>query len=377
MHGATQANMQVATHIDLLKRLGSAVNKTSTYQPPKILPQKTQQVTRAHSEPTIKYQVHVNDKVYKVLRRLGTGGSAKVYEGFDPQTAMTVAIKIINMAKADPKTQQGYFNEISLLRQLSDCPGVVRMYDSEYKSKCQELIVVMEKGDADLAQVLDSYYKRKGAKKIDGVTIKFYWRELLLAVREIHKRGIVHADLKPVNFIFVRSQIKIIDFGIAHAIAPDSTSIIRDYQIGTINYMAPETLRNRAEDRSFHQSTQQHQASVVKRATVIKYNDKADIWSLGCILYNLVYGSPPFDKYPDLLTKAQAIVDPQHVIELKPLKNQHLLDCIKSCLRYQPERRLSAEELLSHPYLADDLTNSPVQASRGGLTGGGGVRTFA
>lgn len=317
-------------------------NRTHLTCEPKT-PKTPNQMQRAHSEPTIKYQVKVNDKVYKVLRKIGSGGSAKVYEGFEPQTCQTAAIKIINMAKADPKSQESYFNEIELLKRLKNSQHVVQIHDSEYKAEVKELVIVMEKGDADLSQVIESHFStRRGA--IDGIFIKFYWREMVQAVNEIHQYGIVHADLKPVNFILVKNRIKLIDFGIASAVDPGGTSVIRDYQIGTINYMAPEALRNRATDEN---------NSHIK--TLIKYNSKVDIWSLGCILYNLVYGRPPFDKYQDILSKVQAITNPHQVIQFPPLNNEKLLSCMKSCLRYDSAKRLSAKELLEDPYLSEDM----------------------
>lgn len=327
------------------------------------------QVSRAHSEPSIKYQVKVNDKTYKVLKRIGSGGSAKVYEGFEPNTYQTVAIKIINVAKADPRTKESYFNEISILSQLKNSKHVVRLYNSEYKKDCKELVIVMEKGEVDLARVLDDHFKsRDHAHIIDGLFVKTNWRGMLQAVEEIHRYGIVHADLKPVNFILVKGQLKLIDFGIASSLEPESTSIIKDYQIGTINYMAPEALRNRALDASFvaqhpsgydqpdfchDENNEQHQ--LISKKTVIKYNSKADIWSLGCILYNFVYGRPPFDKYPDIISKLQEITNPRHVINFPAINNAHLLDCMKSCLRYAPTDRPTAKELLNHDYLKDDI----------------------
>ena len=282
--------------------------------------QATQQLSRTTSEPNIRYRVQVNKKTYQILKKIGCGGSSKVYEGFDPQTLQTVAIKIINMALADPKAQESYHNERLLLDKLRKCNRVVRMYDSEYKSESKELILVMEKGDADLSQVIESYFEdQEDRMAIDYEFIKFHWKGMLRAVNEIHREGVVHADLKPVNFIVVKNKLKLIDFGIANSIEPDHTSVIRDYQIGTINYMAPEALKNRASE------SQQSNG----KKTVIKYNAKADIWSLGCILFNMVYGRPPFDKYPNLLSKAQAIIDPDHKIEYGPVTNYHLLDCMK------------------------------------------------
>lgn len=332
-------------------------------QPTPVPPnrQNTHQITqKAHSEPSIKYQIKVNDKVYKVLRKIGSGGSAKVYEGFEPLTSQTVAIKIINVASVDQKTRDSYFNEERLLAKLRHNQHVVRMYDSEYKEELKELLIVMEKGDTDLSQVIDSYFKTKESM-IDGIFIKFYWRGMVQAVNDIHRHGIVHADLKPVNFILVKNQIKLIDFGIASAVDPGCTSVVKDYQIGTINYMAPESLKNRALDasfqylRNFDVDENNHQQQQQQKRTVIKYNAKVDIWSLGCILYNLVYGRPPFDNLKDILSKVQAITNPQHSINFPEISNRNLLNCMKSCLRYNPSDRPSAQDLLNDPYLKEDI----------------------
>lgn len=326
---------------------------------PQPIPKSQQLPPKAHTEPTIKYQVIVNNKTYKILRKIGLGGSAKVYEGFEPQTSQTVAIKVINIANADQKTQESYFNEKALLSKLSDSKHVVRMFDSEYKAHCKELVIVMEKGDAVLSQVIESYFKTKikdKDKAIDGIFIKFYWRQMLQAVNEIHNLGIVHADLKPVNFILVKNEIKLIDFGIASAVEPEETSIIRDYQIGTINYMAPEALRNRIADASFqYLNSENNDENNPQKKTVIKYNSKIDIWSLGCILYNLVYGRPPFDSYKDLSTKMEAITDPNHIIDFPEISNPKLEECMRLCLQYSPNDRPTAQELLEHPYLNEDI----------------------
>lgn len=296
---------------------------------------------RSHSEPTIKYQVKVNDRVHKITHKIGSGGSAKVYAGSD-QSGRTVAIKIINMAKADLKAQESYFNEVELLRRLKNSDHVVRIHDSEYKSDCKELVIVMEKGEIDYCQLIDDHLKER--KQIDGKFIKYHWGLMVEAVHEIHTHGIVHADLKPVNFILVKGKLKLIDFGIASAVDPGGTSVVRDYQIGTINYMAPETLKNRATDENN-----------LHIKTLIKYNSKVDIWSLGCILYYLVYGRPPFDKYQDVLSKIHAITNPRQTIEYPPLKNPTLMDCLKACLRYNPTDRPSAQELLENPYLREEV----------------------
>jgi len=73
--------------------------------------------------------------------------------------------------------------------------------------------------------------------------IRLTWQQMLSAVHSIHQERIIHGDLKPANFLFVKGALKLIDFGIAKAIqSDDTTNIYRDSQIGTLNYMSPESI---------------------------------------------------------------------------------------------------------------------------------------
>ena len=142
-----------------------------------------------------------------------------------------------------------------------------------------ELLVVMEKGSRDLANLL----KELSASE-DGLSdaeIRFYWEGMLKSVSAVHKENIVHKDLKPANFLIVEGMLKLIDFGIASKVQDGKTQVTIENQMGTLNYISPETLNNT-------NGTSSH-----------KIGFKSDVWSLGCILYNFVYKKLYSSVYKD------------------------------------------------------------------------------
>nr|XP_027194767.1 dual specificity protein kinase TTK-like isoform X2 [Dermatophagoides pteronyssinus] len=277
-------------------------------------------------------KISVNNKNYQLLNQIGKGGSSIVYQVYAPYAMKLLALKVVDLNNADKTVVEGFRREIRLLNRLRKCQRVVRMYDYEFRNGNKELFIVMEKGDADLSQVLKSHFQLSSSKHSPHV-IRLYWQEMLEAVKEIHDAQIVHSDLKPVNFILVSGTLKLIDFGIANTIQSNQTNVYKDSIIGTVDYMAPESIQRRSE----HQNK-------------VKYNQKVDIWSLGIILYNLVYGRTPFSRYDsNMFQKAMAIVNDN--IEYEPIDDDLLLDVIKKCLQKDPKKRPTANELLKHPYL--------------------------
>ncbi|RCH84463.1 Protein kinase [Rhizopus stolonifer] len=171
---------------------------------------------------------------------------------------------------------------------------------------------------------------------------------MLKCVNAIHHSKIVHSDLKPANFVLVKGYLKLIDFGIAKRVADDSTKILRDTQVGTLNYMSPEALMDMNEGRTDAES-------------LVRLGTPSDVWSLGCILYQMVYGQTPFYKLP-VHQKIIHIPNRDFQIEFSPtirseVNNQiiqlppMLIKLLEGCLDRTPALRPTLYELMTHPFV--------------------------
>ncbi|XP_069091725.1 dual specificity protein kinase TTK [Pleurodeles waltl] len=287
----------------------------------------TFQVTTPHitNECTI-----IKGRIYTILRQIGTGGSSKVFQVMDEKKRL-YAVKYVNLEEADQLTIESYKNEIDYLIKLqTHSDKIIRLFD--YEITDYHIRMVMECGNIDL----NSWLRKK--KTISPWERKSYWKNMLEAVHAIHQHGIVHSDLKPANFLIVDGMLKLIDFGIANQLQPDVTSIVKDSQVGTVNYMPPEAIKDMSSQEENGKSRS-------------KISPKSDVWSLGCILYCMTYGKTPFQHITNQITKLHAIIDPSYEIEFRPIPEMDLQDVLKKCLVRNPKCRISIDELLVHPYV--------------------------
>lgn len=191
--------------------------------------------------------LRVNEVPYAKLGVIGKGGSCKVYRALAKDCSV-YAIKKVKIGGMDKKAIEGYSNEISLLQRLRGNPAIIQLYDSQVDLKRKAIFLVMEVGEVDLNHVLRMHTIEKedssnGPRNLNMNFIRLTWQQMLSAVHCIHEERIIHGDLKPANFLFVRGTLKLIDFGIAKAIqSDDTTNIYRENQIGTLNYMSPEAI---------------------------------------------------------------------------------------------------------------------------------------
>lgn len=155
--------------------------------------------------------------------------------------------------------------EATLLRNLNH-PGIVRFHDSFLDNDCYCIVTEFCEG-GDLDQKIKEF--RKEERMFPEPIIVEYLIQLLLAVQYMHGRGVMHRDLKARNIFIKKGKLKIGDFGISRILM--GTSDMASTFTGTPYYMSPEVLKHEG------------------------YNAKSDVWSVGCILYELVHLKHAFD----------------------------------------------------------------------------------
>ena len=244
--------------------------------------------------------VEINNKKYQILQLIGKGGSSKVYKAISSDFQI-YALKRVRLKGLDKVTLEGYMNEIDLLQRLSHNPWIIKLLGTCIHKDKGILNLLMEYGEIDLASMLGE--KRREYKLPTSDTsyvnfVRYFWEQILHSVHSIHEERIIHCDLKPANFLLVRGTLKLIDFGISKAIQSNETAnVVRENQVGTVNYMAPEALT----DTSSATSSQ------------LKIGRPSDVWSLGCILYEMVYGAPPFGTF-NVIQRIHKIIDSSYNI---------------------------------------------------------------
>jgi serine/threonine-protein kinase len=202
---------------------------------------------------------------YSLERELGRGGMATVYLAHDAQQRDPVAIKVMHSNLADALDSQRFRREMGIAASLAH-PLIVPLHDSGSAGGVLYYIMPYVEGES----LYERLQRERRLPLEDALRIT---HDVAAALGYAHSRGVLHRDVKPENILLAGGHALIADFGLARAIgAADYAKLTETGVIvGTLYYMSPEQLR---EDRDLDQ--------------------RSDIYSLGCILYEMLSGGPPY-----------------------------------------------------------------------------------
>jgi hypothetical protein len=251
---------------------------------------------------------------YRIVKELGRGGMGLVYQAEQTLMGRAVAIKVISKALLDhPDALERFRREIRAAAQLSH-PNIVLAYEAEQAGDLHLLVMELVEGKS-LAQVLGL----KGSLPVAHACS--YARQAALGLQHAHEKGMVHRDIKPQNLMLTRKgQVKILDFGLAKVASERrggrGLTAVNTY-MGTPDYSAPE------------------QAADARSADI-----RADVYSLGCTLYCLLAGRPPFQEETDVKTiLAHLEKEPPPLRGLRPDVPAELEAVVARMLAKDPARR--------------------------------------
>ncbi|KAJ8581548.1 kinase-like protein [Rhizopogon salebrosus TDB-379] len=260
------------------------------------------------SQPTV-------HQLFRRLETVGKGAYGSVHKGVHIPTGNIVALKIINLDTADDDVE-AIQREVALLTQLRDAPNVTKYYGCYLDGP--RVWIAMEFAQGGSVRTLMQTSKDRILEERFIVLIT---REVLIGLSYLHKSAIIHRDIKAANILITATgKVMICDFGVS-ALSATTTSK-RNTLMGTPNWMAPEVAQ-----------------------PVPAYDSKADIWSLGIMIYEMVKGAPPHSDLRDAIKVMQLIakVQPPQLAEADG--SREMREFVLHCLKASPSERFSADEL--------------------------------
>jgi len=254
---------------------------------------------------------------FVVEGRLGKGAFATVYKVKRKTDGTVYAMKKVSIKKMSKKEVSDALNEIRLLASVRH-PHIVGFLEAFLEGEDYLCIIMEFCAFGDLSAKIERYRKRRSY--IDERVIWVYLIQMLEAMKCLHERNIMHRDLKNANvFLAEDGSVKIGDMNVSKVMKEGMLKT----QIGTPYYMSPEIWRNRP------------------------YDDRSDIWSLGCMIYELAALRPPFlgDSFPELKRNVLA----GRYTPIPHVYSSDLANIIASMVNLDASKRPNAETLLADP----------------------------
>ena len=257
------------------------------------------------------------DGRYELNKLIGEGGMACVYKAYDRIDDRWVAVKILKEEFSDnSEFLRRFRNESKAISVLSH-PNIVKVYDVSFGDRIQYIVMEYIEGIT-----LKKYLERSHAIKWQDAI--HFTSQILHAMQHAHSKGIIHRDIKPQNVMLLPDgNIKVMDFGIAR-FSDSQTHTMTDKAIGSVHYIAPEQARGDITD------------------------EKADIYSVGVMLYEMLTGQLPFEADNAVsVAIMQLQSQPQPPRDINPLIPDGLEEITLRAMQKQPGQRYqSAGEML-------------------------------
>jgi len=298
---------------------------------------------------------------YTNLDQIGTGGYSAVYKARDTDSDTEVAMKKIRISLTEDGVPTNVLREISLLKHLGkyNHPNVIRLLDICHGPRYDQemvLYLVFEHVEQDLS----TFLKLCPPPCLPPTKMKDIMWQLLKGVDFLHSHRIVHRDIKPQNILISNDgTVKLSDFGLARIY--DFNSLLTS-KVVTLWYRSPEVLLGTT------------------------YASSVDIWSCGCIFAELltqkplfpgqnesdqlaqifgVIGTPAETDWPEsqILRTNFADIQPRYLSDILPEISDDGEDLLKQMLKFDPLKRISAQEALSHPYFSEYYSESNISSS--------------
>eukprot|EP00108_Taenia_solium_P004879 TsM_000304500 transcript=TsM_000304500 gene=TsM_000304500 len=262
---------------------------------------------------------------YTFTERLGKGTYGEVFKAVHKKSRNVVAIKRISKKALCKRAQDNLVDEIGILKKLQH-RNIARMtdflWDSDYVYIFMEYL-----GGGDLSSFL------KSKRSLPERTIRYFLQQLAFALHYLYERNIVHMDIKPQNVLLTTSVppvLKLADFGFAKSLEkPVKMDEIR----GSLLYMAPEIFKFGV------------------------YEKACDLWSVGVILFECLFGRAPFTSATVEELKAKLLDDSPIKIPSQPAFSKDCIDLVSKLLKRKPSERINHELFFVHPFI--DLAHAP------------------
>lgn len=299
-------------------------------------------------------EAHILRK-YEIIQKLGKGAYGIVWKAIDRRSKQQVAVKKVFDAFHNATDAQRTFREVCFLQELNSHENIVKLLNIMKAENNKDLYLVFEFMDTDLHAVIRAHI-------LEEIHKKYIVYQILKALKYVHSGDLIHRDLKPANILLnSECHVKMADFGLARSLAHQENDgcdpVLTEY-VATRWYRAPEILLGSQ-----------------------KYSKAVDMWSIGCILGELIVGKAIFpgtstinqiEKVLELTGKpsikdvealeshlASNILSSINSIKRRgfqaffPNASDEALDLLRKLLVFNPKERFTVEDAINHTYLKD------------------------